>query len=115
MLDLISVHGHVGPINHDGMARVCATQVCAWIVSMCAHGSDHTAQPKCDSAHWGCDCDCLTIVKVSVAKVDSTCSILDKGVPFVPVAMQHGATEDVLLWQKCALCANITFVFTTDR
>ena len=27
-----------------------------------------------------------------------------KGGPFVPVAMQHGATEDVLLWQKCALC-----------
>ena len=40
-----------------------------------------------------------------MVKVDSACSILGKGVPFVPVAMQHGATEDVLLWQKCALCA----------
>ena len=25
MLDLSSVHDHVGPINHDGMAHVCAT------------------------------------------------------------------------------------------
>ena len=30
---------------------------------------------------------------------------MGKDVPFVPVAMQHGATEDVLLWQKCALFA----------
>ena len=66
----------------------------------CAYGTDHTAQPKCDCAHWDCGCDCLTMVKV-----DSACCILGKGVPFVPVTMQHGATEDVLLWQKCALCA----------
>ena len=50
-----------------------------------------------------------------MVKVDLVCCILGKGVPFVPVAMQHGATEDVLLWQKCALYANITFVFTTVR
>ena len=37
-----------------------------------------------------------------MVKVDLVCCILGKGVPFVPVAMQHGATEDVLL---CALCA----------
>ena len=30
MLDLSSVHGHVGPINHDGMTHVCATQVRTW-------------------------------------------------------------------------------------
>ena len=70
------------------------------VKSMCAHGLDHIAQSPCDSAHWNCDCDCLTMVKV-----DSACCILGKGVPFVPVAMQHGATEDMLLWQKCALCA----------
>ena len=66
----------------------------------CAHGTDYTAQPTCDSAHWDCDFDCLTMVKV-----DLVCCILGKGVPFVSVAMQHGATEDVLLWQKCALSA----------
>lgn len=27
MLDLSSVHGRVGPINHDDMAHVCATCV----------------------------------------------------------------------------------------
>ena len=37
-----------------------------------------------------------------MVKVDFVCYILGKGVPFVPVAMQQGATEDVLL---CALCA----------
>ena len=66
----------------------------------CAHGTNYTAQPKCDSAHWDCDCDCLTMVKV-----DLVCCILGKGVPLVPVAVQHGATEDELLWQKCALSA----------
>ena len=40
-----------------------------------------------------------------MVKVDLVCCILGKGVPLVPVAVQHGATEDVLLWQKCALSA----------
>lgn len=39
-----------------------------------------------------------------MVKVDLVCYIMGKGVPFVLVAMQHGATEDVLLWQKCELC-----------
>ena len=80
-----------------------------------------------------------------MVKVDLVCYIMGKGVHFVPIAMQHGATEDVLLCalcatrrcdrrrasvakvravrhkdarcsrQRCALCANITFIFTTDR
>ena len=45
-------------------------------------------------------------VRVSQSvKVDSVCCILSKGVPFIPVVMQHGAIEGVLLWQRCALCA----------
>jgi hypothetical protein len=37
-----------------------------------------------------------------MVKVDLVCYILGKGVPFVPVAMQHGATENVLLRALCA-------------
>lgn len=46
---------------------------------------------------------CRVVLTGFVSKLPAL--ILGKGVPFVPVAMQHGATEDVLLWQKCALCA----------
>ena len=122
MLNLSSVHGRVGPINHD-----CSK--CALVVP--------SARLKCDSAHW------LSQVRGPVTLIlrrwidGSLCCILGKGVPFVPAVMQHGATEDVLLCalgalsatrmcavrnkgahcvrQRCALCANITFVFTTYR
>ena len=43
MLNLSSVYGRVGPINHDGVAHVCATCVLmGWIIMRSPHATVRT-------------------------------------------------------------------------